>query len=208
MLESWLAAVRILPAIVIERADDAVPLAQTLLDAGLGIMEVTFRTPAGEGAIRAVRAAGVPIRIGAGTLRTGDDCMRARDAGADFGVSPGVTDELLSVGAGSGWPWLPGVTTPSESMRAASAGLLVQKLFPASLPLVDAMAGPFPDVRLVPTGGIDGANAGDYLTRSNVLAVAGTWIAPRALIAAHDFAEIRRRAEAARRLAGAAGDCV
>jgi 2-dehydro-3-deoxyphosphogluconate aldolase/(4S)-4-hydroxy-2-oxoglutarate aldolase len=202
-LESLLRAAVAIPVVALDRADDAVPLARTLADAGLRVVEITLRTAAGLPAIRAIRAAGIPIDVAAGTIRTPSDLIAARDAGATFAISPGATRELIDAARASDFAWLPGVATPSDVMTLADAGYAVQKLFPAHLDLVDALAGPFPDVRFVPTGGIDLGNAGEYLKRRTVLAVAGSWIAPRASIAERAWPEIERRARGASAFASA-----
>jgi 2-dehydro-3-deoxyphosphogluconate aldolase/(4S)-4-hydroxy-2-oxoglutarate aldolase len=202
MLEERLAAIKVFPAIAIDDAAQAVPLARALVAGGIRAMEITFRTPAALAALRAVRAAGVPIALAAGTLRTPDDFDRARAAGAEFAVSPGATPALLAAARGHDLPWLPGAATASEAMALAEAGYRVLKLFPASLALLAALEGPLPDLRWVPTGGVDAGNAADYLARRSVVAVSGTWIAPRELIRAGAFAEIERRAAEASRLVG------
>jgi 2-dehydro-3-deoxyphosphogluconate aldolase / (4S)-4-hydroxy-2-oxoglutarate aldolase len=196
-LEALLRRAVAIPVVAIDRADDAVPLARTLADAGLRIVEITLRTPAGLPAIRAIRAAAIPIDVAAGTIRTPADLNAARDAGAMLAISPGATHALIDAARTAEIAWLPGAATPSDAMTLADAGYRVQKLFPASLDLVDALAGPVPDIRFVPTGGIDLSNAGEYLKRRTVIAVSGSWIAPRALITERAWAEIERRARSA-----------
>jgi 2-dehydro-3-deoxyphosphogluconate aldolase/(4S)-4-hydroxy-2-oxoglutarate aldolase len=206
MLEERLAHIKVFPTVVIDEAAAAVPLARALLDGGLRAMEITFRTSAAEAAIRTVKDSGVAIAVAAGTLRSGADVERACAAGAEFGVSPGATSALVAAVRANGLPWLPGVATASEAMGLAEAGFRVLKLFPASGALLDALAGPLPELRWVPTGGVDATNAADFLARPAVVAVSGTWIAPRALIAAGRFDEIERRAATAARLAGLRSD--
>jgi len=202
-IEQLLHRAVVMPVIALDRADDGVPLARTLADAGLRIVEITLRTPAGLPAIRAIRAANVAIGIAAGTVRTPAELVAARDAGATLAVSPGATHALIDASRSERIAWLPGAATPSEVMALAEAGYAIQKLFPARLDLVDALAGPFPDVRFVPTGGVDLGNAGEFLKRRTVIAVAGSWIAPRQLIAERAWPEIERRARSANAFADA-----
>ncbi len=194
--------------VVLDDAELAVPLAQALCAGGIGGMEITFRTPAAAAAITAVRKSATPIRLGAGTLRTPADVERAVGAGAEFGVSPGATQALIAAVRGARFPWLPGAATASEAMVLAAAEFTMLKMFPASLASIDAYAGPLPDVRWVPTGGVDASNLAHYLERPNVVGVSGTWIAPRALIAARDFTAIERRAREASQLAESTRACL
>ncbi len=196
MIENLLRRAAVIPVIALDRVADAVPLARTLAAAGMAMMEITLRTSAAIPAIRAVRDAGLPIAVAAGTVRTPRDLDAARSAGAVLAISPGSSDALVAAARGTG-AWIPGAATPSEIMRLADAGHSIVKLFPARLELVDALAGPFPDVALLPTGGVDATNAADYLRRSQVIAVSGSWIAPRAAIAEHAWPAIERRARAA-----------
>ncbi|HET6473308.1 MAG TPA: bifunctional 4-hydroxy-2-oxoglutarate aldolase/2-dehydro-3-deoxy-phosphogluconate aldolase [Pseudomonadales bacterium] len=196
-LERLLRRAVAVPVVALDRVDDAVPLARTLANTGLQLVEITLRTAAGLPAIRAIRAANVPLTVAAGTIRTPADLVAARDAGAAFAISPGATRALIDAARATGFAWLPGAATPSEMLTLADAGHSLQKLFPASLDLVDALAGPFPDIRVVPTGGVDIGNAGEYLKRRSVVAVSGSWIAPRALIAERAWPEIERRARSA-----------
>jgi 2-dehydro-3-deoxyphosphogluconate aldolase/(4S)-4-hydroxy-2-oxoglutarate aldolase len=202
MLGEWLASIKVFPAIALDDARDAAPLARALVAGGVRAMEITFRTPAAESALRAVHEAGVSILLGAGTLRSVEDVDRARAAGATFGVSPGATPALIEAIRARAFPWLPGAATASEVMVLSAAGFDVLKLFPASLTTLDALSGPFPDVRWVPTGGVNESNLADYLARPSIVAVSGTWIAPRDLIRRGAFAEIERRAATAARIAG------
>lgn len=206
MLGERLASIKVFPAIALDDARDAVPLARALVAGGIRAMEITFRTPAADAAIRAVCNSDVPILLGAGTLRTVEDVDRARAAGATFGVSPGATPALIEAIRERDFPWLPGAATASEAMVLAAACFDVLKLFPASLTTLDALSAPFPDLRWVPTGGVNEANAADYLARPSVVAVSGTWIAPRDLIRRGAFAEIERRAATAARIAGLRAD--
>ncbi len=197
MLETLLRNAVAIPVIALDHVDDAVPLATRLAKAGLTLMEITLRTGAALTGVRAIRNAQLAIGVAVGTIRTQDDMRAAYDAGAVALISPGSTASLIAAARDIGAPWLPGAGSASEVMALADAGYTIQKLFPARLELVDALAGPFPDVRLLPTGGVTAANAADYLTRPNVLAVSGSWIAPRRLVAEHAWEEIERRARAA-----------
>ncbi len=196
ILEKVLRRATAIPVIALDAVDDAVPLARVLAHAGVTLIEVTLRTPAGIAAIRAIREAGVAIEVAAGTVRTPRDLDAAHAAGATLAISPGATQAMIDAARTAGVRWVPGAATPSEVMTLVDAGHTVQKLFPATLALVDALGGPFPDVVLLPTGGVDADNAREFLQRPNVAAVAGTWIAPRRLIAEHAWDEIERRARA------------
>ena len=189
------------PVIALDRVEDAVPLARCLADAGLTLMEITLRTPAALPALHAIRDANVAIDVAIGTVRSVGDMRAAAQAGAVAMISPGTTPALIEAARDATLPWLPGVSTASEVMALADAGYRIQKLFPSRLDLIDALAGPFPDVTFVPTGGVDQDNARDYLQRPNVIAVSGSWIAPRRLIAERAWDEISRRARAAAALA-------
>ncbi len=183
----------VIPVLVIEDATHAAPLAEALIAGGLPVLEVTLRTPAALDAIAAM--SGVPGGIvGAGTVLTPDDVRAAQDAGAQFAVSPGATDRLLDACEAAGLPILPGAATASEAMRLLERGYGVQKFFPASAiggaPALKALGGPLPQVRFCPTGGIDTANAADYLALDNVLCVGGSWVAPRQLVQKGEWAAI------------------
>lgn len=196
---TWLAerasAARILPVVVIEDAADAVPLARALHDAGLSMIEVTLRTPAALPSIAAIRAALPEVIVGAGTVTDAGEADAAIAAGAQFAVSPGYTPALGLHCRAQALPLLPGVATPTEVMIARADGFDFLKLFPAAacggIALLEALRGPFPEVRFCPTGGIDGDNAADWLARPNVLCIGGSWVAPRASIVKRDWDNIR-----------------
>jgi len=200
MLEQQLRAALVIPVITFDHADDAVPLAQALCDAGVTLLEVALRGAAALDAIRAIRKAQLSITLAAGTVRTPRDLRAAVGAGATLAVSPGSTPALIKAIRTAQLPWLPGASTPSEVMALVDAGYAVQKLFPsnppAGLTLLDTLAGPFPDVRFVPTGGIDADTMRGFFGRPNVVAVAGSWIAPRNLIRAHAWRDIQDHARA------------
>ena len=196
-----LVASPVMPVIVLDRVDDAIPLAEALVSGGIRVLEVTMRTPAAIECVRAIRAAVPGAIVGVGTITNIADMDAARAAGAMFGVSPGTTPALLSHAAGVGFPFLPGSMTPSDVMRALDAGFAAMKLFPAKqaggIEMLNALGGPFPQVLFCPTGGIDAESAPAYLALPNVACVGGSWLAPAALVAKKDWDEIRRRAVAA-----------
>lgn len=196
-----LAGTRVVPVIVIDNPDAAVPLARTLLDAGLHAIEVTLRTPNALEAMRNI-AADVPgILVGAGSLRTADQVEKVCAAGAKFGVSPGSSPSLLDAVDAAGLAFIPGAITPSESLALLDRGYDLQKLFPANVaggvPYLKAIGAPVPEVSFMPTGGVKPDNAGDYLALPNVACVGGSWIAPKDLLANGDFDTIREIAIAA-----------
>ena len=188
----------VMPVIVIDDAAQAVPLARALVDGGVRVLEVTLRTPAALEAIRAIAREVPDAIVGAGTILNPGDLQSARDAGARFGVSPGATPELLHAAHAAGWPFLPGVMTPSDLMTAVAAGYATVKFFPAAqaggVPMLKALGGPFPQVSFCPTGGISLATAPDYLALPNVACVGGSWLTPAALLHARDWAGITRLA--------------
>jgi 2-dehydro-3-deoxyphosphogluconate aldolase/(4S)-4-hydroxy-2-oxoglutarate aldolase len=201
MLEQQLSAALIVPVITFDDADDAEPLARVFCNAGLTLIEVALRSDAALNAIQSICRAQLPISVAAGTVRTPHDMQAAAAAGATLMISPGSTPVLIEAARRTGVPWLPGVSTPSDVMALAESGYHIQKLFPANPPaglaLLDTLAGPFPDIRFVPTGGIDADTMRDFFSRPNVLAVAGSWIAPRNAIRAHAWGDIHDRAAAA-----------
>ncbi len=191
-------AARIIPVITIERVEDAVPLARALVAGGLRCLEITLRTPAAAEAAQAI-AANVPEAVvGVGTVLTPRDLAAARAIGARFALSPGATPELLDAAAAGDLPFVPGVATASELMAALARGLDVVKFFPAvpagGAAALRALAGPFPQARFCPTGGIGAANAAEWLALSNVIAVGGSWLTPPDEIAARAWDAIADRA--------------
>jgi len=179
---------RLLCVAVIDRPDDAVPLAEALLAGGLGVMEVTFRTATAADSIARIRQSLPAVIIGAGTLLTADQAQRAVDAGAQFGVSPGLNEAVLALAQKNKIPFFPGVMTPTEVGRALDLGWKHLKFFPAEaaggLAMVKALAGPFAHtgVQFVPTGGINAANLENYLAVPQVAALGGSWMAERKLV--------------------------
>jgi len=199
-----LAASPVMPVIVLDRVDDAVPLAKALVSGGIRVLEVTMRTAVALDCVRAIRAAVPDAIVGVGTITSIADMDAAREAGAAFGVSPGTTSALLAHAAKMAFPFLPGTMTPSDVMRALDADFSAMKLFPAKqaggVEMLKALAGPFPHVMFCPTGGVDVESASSYLALPNVACVGGSWLAPAALVANKDWNEITHRAQAASRL--------
>lgn len=201
-IADFLARAPVVPVLTIEHLAHAVPLAKALVAGGLTALEITLRTDAALAAIRAIRDA-VPAAVpGVGTVVRASDFAAAAAAGAEFAVSPGFTAELAAAAQVQGaMPFLPGVSTASELMVATAAGFEVLKFFPAEpaggVAALRALAGPFPDVRFCPTGGISADNAGDYLALPNVVAVGGSWVAPKDAVASGDWGRITALARAA-----------
>ncbi len=187
---------RLVCVAVIDHADDAVPLAEALLAGGLNCMEVTFRTAGAAEAIRRIRKNVPCIAIGAGTLLSEDQVKQAVDAGAQFGVSPGLSDEVSRTAQANSWPLFPGVVTPTEIMRALDLGWRHLKFFPAEtfggVNALKALAGPFghTGVKFIPTGGITAATLPNYLALPQVAAIGGSWMAERKLIAEKAWGKI------------------
>jgi 2-dehydro-3-deoxyphosphogluconate aldolase/(4S)-4-hydroxy-2-oxoglutarate aldolase len=204
-LEHSLRELRIVPVIEIAVAADAVPLGQALVEAGLPVAEVTFRTPAAAEAIaRMVRD--VPgLLVGAGTVLSEADVDAAVDAGAHFLVSPGLNPAVVRRAGRAGVPIIPGVASPTEIEAARALGLRLLKLFPAEavggLPLIKAFAAPYPDVMFMPTGGITASTVEAWLQAPNVTACGGSWIATKADISGRRWDDIRCKANEAVRLA-------
>ena len=202
-----LAAARIVPVVVIDNPDHALPLGKALLDGGLDVIEVTYRTAGAQAALTALKALPELI-VGAGTVVRPDQVDSAMAAGAQFLVSPGLSVEVVQRAQAAGIPILPGIATPSDIMTALSLGLSVVKFFPAATlggpSAIKAFSAPFPGLRFVPTGGISAASVSDYLAIPAVLAAGGSWMVDRALIEAEDWAEITRRTAEAVALAAPA----
>ena len=191
----------VIPVIVLDRVADAVPLARALVAGGVRVLEVTLRTPAALAGIEAIARAVPEAIVGAGTLRSAADARAARAAGSAFGVSPGYTAAVAAACRDAGLPLLPGVATASEVMAAQADGLHFLKFFPASaaggIALLEALAGPFPDVRFCPTGGITPATAPLFLALPNVPVCGGSWLTPAAAVAAADWGRITQLARTA-----------
>ncbi|MEA2928419.1 MAG: 2-dehydro-3-deoxyphosphogluconate aldolase / (4S)-4-hydroxy-2-oxoglutarate aldolase [Hyphomicrobiales bacterium] len=196
----------VIPVLTIERAADAVPLARALVVGGLPVIEVTLRTKAALDAVKAIAAEVPDCVVGVGTVTRPADVQSAVKAGAKFLVSPGTPADLLDAFARDSVPVLPGCATVSEAMALAARGFKVLKFFPAEASggtaWLKSVAAPLPEIQFCPTGGIDARNAAAYLACPNVLAVGGSWVAPKDKLASGDFAAISalaREAAALRR---------
>jgi 2-dehydro-3-deoxyphosphogluconate aldolase/(4S)-4-hydroxy-2-oxoglutarate aldolase len=198
----------VMPVIVLDNVADAVPLARALVAGGIRVLEVTLRTAAALDAIRAIAREVPDAILGAGTVVLPADLEAAAAAGARFAVSPGASPDLLDAGRQGPIPLLPGVMTPSDVINALAAGYTAMKLFPAAqaggLGMLKALAGPFPQVRFCPTGGIDAASAPAFLALPNVACVGGSWLTPADRVRAGDWAAISALARAAAALRPAA----
>lgn len=199
-LDTLLAQAPVLPVLAFDDLAHAVPLARTLVAAGLPVLEVTLRSAIATEAIRRIVGEVEGAIVGAGTVLTRADLDRVAAAGARFAISPGATAALYDAAADSELPFLPGVATASDLMAGMERGLARFKLFPASSlggpALLKAWAGPFPGARFCPTGGIDAASAAAWLALANVMTVGGSWMAPPARIAAGDWDGIAALARA------------
>ncbi|WP_369600312.1 bifunctional 4-hydroxy-2-oxoglutarate aldolase/2-dehydro-3-deoxy-phosphogluconate aldolase [Hahella sp. SMD15-11] len=194
-LETYFDGQPLVPVIVVEQAEHAVPLGRALLDAGIRVLEVTLRTPCALEAIRRLREALPEAVVGAGTVTTVRQYREVEEAGGQFVISPGVTQALLEYGEHSPAPYLPGVATISEMMMGYEMGYRRFKLFPAvvagGVAALKSFAGPFPDVSFCPTGGIGQKNMSEFLAQSNVFAVGGSWLTPAPQVRDGDWAGIR-----------------
>lgn len=194
----------VIPVIVVQRLEQAVPLARALVEGGVKVLEVTLRTPVALAAIEAIARAVPEAVVGAGTLRLPADARAARDAGSTFAVSPGYTAALGAACREAGLPLLPGVATGSEVMTAMADGLRFLKFFPAvqagGIPMLKALAGPFPDIAFCPTGGITPETAPQFLALPNVAVCGGSWLTPADAVEQGDWPRITRLAREAQAL--------
>ena len=191
----------VIPVIAIDKFEHAIPLAKALVAGGIRVLEITLRTEHGLPAIRAIAESVPDAIVGVGTLTSPEEFVASRDAGAVFGVSPGLTPALIDAAKRSGLPLLPGVMTPSEVMAAREAGFRQLKLFPAvpagGIGMLNGIAGPLGDVSFCPTGGISQETAPQFLACKNVVCVGGSWLTPKAAIDAGDWDKITELARAA-----------
>jgi len=191
----------VIPVIVIHRLEDAVPMAQALVDGGVKVLEITLRTPVALKCMEAIAKAVPQAIVGAGTIRTVVDAQAAKDVGCVFGVSPGYTSEIGRYCRNIGLPLLPGVATASEVMEANADGHGFLKFFPATaaggIPMLKALAGPFPEVAFCPTGGITVETAPQFLALPNVKVCGGSWLTPADAVEAKDWARITKLAREA-----------
>ncbi|WP_410647059.1 bifunctional 4-hydroxy-2-oxoglutarate aldolase/2-dehydro-3-deoxy-phosphogluconate aldolase [Amycolatopsis sp. cmx-4-54] len=194
----------VMPVVVLDDADDAVPTARALLAGGIGVIELTLRTPAALASIERIAAEVPEIVIGAGTITAPEHAKQAADAGAKFLVTPGCTDAVLDAAFDTGLPFLPGASTVSEAMRLAERGLTALKFFPAEasggVAYLKSIGGPLPGLKFCPTGGITVKTAPDYLALSNVGCIGGSWLTPKDALAAKDFGKIEAFAAEASKL--------
>lgn len=195
----------VLPVLVIEEVGLALDLARALHDGGIRVLEVTLRTPRALDALSAIRRELPQLLVGAGTLIHAGQFNEAKDAGAQFAVSPGFTERLAAAAQDSGLPYLPGVMTPSEVLLALEHGYRSLKLFPAdgasSVKMLKSFKGPFTGIRFCPTGGVTPDNLLSFLRLPNVACVGGTWVAPSNLVRARAWDQITQLAAEARALA-------
>jgi len=193
-IRSVLSASLLMPVITIKHPDDAIPLCQALFDGGVRVMEITLRTEHGLNAIKAVREALPKAWVGAGTVTSLAQYRQAETAGAQFIVTPGVTEAILEFSLTSEAPLLPGVSTASELLLGYGLGYREFKFFPAEVaggaPAIKALGGPFPDATFCPTGGIRRETAREYLALTNVQTVGGSWLTPEEVVAQKDWAQI------------------
>ncbi len=191
----------VIPVIVINRLEDAVPMAQALVDGGVRVLEVTLRTPIALQCMEAIARSVPDALLGAGTVRSAADAQAAKDAGCSFAVSPGYTSTIGRACRDIGLPLLPGTATGSEVMQANADGYFFLKFFPAmqagGIPMLKALAGPFTDVVFCPTGGITLETAPQFLALPNVKVCGGSWLTPADAVAAKDWARISHLAREA-----------
>ena len=190
-----IAACGVVPVVVLEDAKDAKPLAEALVEGGLPVVEVTFRTAAAEESIRIMAEAYPDMLVGAGTVLSVEQAQRAVNAGAKFIVSPGFDEEVVDWCLANNVPVYPGIITPSEATKAVKRGLKIVKFFPAEqfggVATIKALAAPFTTLKFMPTGGINAKNIRDYLTNSKIIAFGGSWMVKGDLVKAGDFAKIK-----------------
>jgi 2-dehydro-3-deoxyphosphogluconate aldolase / (4S)-4-hydroxy-2-oxoglutarate aldolase len=205
---SRLGALRVIPVITIEDSKTALLLADALLDGGLPIAEITFRTPAAVQAIQIMANERPGLLIGAGTVLTSDDLQAAKAAGARFCVAPGLNPEMVKQAQDVNLPFIPGVATPSEIEQALSLGCTTLKFFPAEalggIEMLNSLSGPYAHkgLKFIPTGGVTPSNMEDYLACMAVIAVGGTWIAKRQDVMQGKWQEIQDRCEEAVQIVG------
>lgn len=200
-IQEILSAAPVVPVIVIDELEDAIPLARALYNGGLRALEVTLRTPVAAEAVKQIKEALPEAYVGTGTVVDKASFEASVNAGADFMVSPGVSSELLELAKSSDIPFLPGAATPSEAMELASHGFKFLKFFPAEAaggaPMLKSIGGPLPQVTFCPTGGISLESAPKYLALNNVVCVGGTWMLDKSLIANKDWQAIEALAKQA-----------
>ncbi|MFT4615342.1 MAG: 2-dehydro-3-deoxyphosphogluconate aldolase/(4S)-4-hydroxy-2-oxoglutarate aldolase [Bacteroidia bacterium] len=200
ILEEQLLQSRVLPVITALDIPSTVRLAQALAEGGMGCVEITLRSAAGLDSLRAVKQALPKLLVAAGTITHPRQVIQAQEAGADLCLSPGISAELLQAAHTAAMPFVPGVATASEIMLGSNHGLHIFKYFPASQggpPALKAFAGPFPDARFCPTGGLNPDNFRDYLALPNVICCGGSWMVAKELVSGERWEEITSLAHAA-----------
>lgn len=194
-MNNLIAQYGVVPVVVLEDEKDALPLAEALIKGGLPVAEVTFRTAAAEGSIKAMCEAYPEMLVGAGTVLSVEQVDRALKAGARFIVTPGFDEEVVDYCLGNNIPVYPGTVTPSEVTKAVKRGLNICKFFPAEqyggVSTIKALSAPFTTVKFMPTGGVSAKNLKDYLSCSKIVACGGSWMVKGDLIKAHEFDKIR-----------------
>lgn len=199
---SRLARSIVVPVVVIDDAKDAVPTANAMVAGGIDVMEITFRTAAAPDAIKAVAENCPDMLVGAGTILNLEQCKLAVEMGAKFIVSPGINPEVVTWCLDNGIAVAPGCVTPTEIMMAINLGLKVVKFFPANvyggLNAMKNLAAPFVGIKFMPTGGVNTANIKDYVSAPFIHAVGGSWVCPKADIAAGNFEKITQLCAEAR----------
>lgn len=184
----------VIPVMVIKKLEQAVPLARALVAGGIHVLEITLRTPVAMDAILSIRREVAGAIVGAGTVTRGEELAEIAEAGAVFAISPGLTAELLEAANQGPIPLIPGIATVSELMAGMALGYSHFKFFPAEaaggVKMLQAFAGPFPQVTFCPTGGITSANYREYLGLKNVACIGGSWVAPQEAIGRGDWARI------------------
>ncbi|MCI6701244.1 MAG: bifunctional 4-hydroxy-2-oxoglutarate aldolase/2-dehydro-3-deoxy-phosphogluconate aldolase [Solobacterium sp.] len=194
-MNNLIAQYGVVPVVVLEDEKDALPLAEALIKGGLPVAEVTFRTAAAEGSIKAMCEAYPEMLVGAGTVLSVEQVDRALKAGARFIVTPGFDEEVVDYCIANNIPVYPGTVTPSEVTKAVKRGLNICKFFPAEqyggVSTIKALSAPFTTVKFMPTGGVSAKNLKDYLSCSKIVACGGSWMVKGDLIKAHEFDKIR-----------------
>ncbi|WP_233862218.1 bifunctional 4-hydroxy-2-oxoglutarate aldolase/2-dehydro-3-deoxy-phosphogluconate aldolase [Paraburkholderia adhaesiva] len=195
----------VIPVLAFDSAAQGENVSRALHAGGVKVLEITLRTAAGLEAIKRAAQIAPDIVVGVGTITKPEHCALAKNAGAKFGVSPGLTREIHDASLDAGLPLLPGVMTPSDIIAAMELGYEIVKFFPAvpagGIAMLNAFHGPFPTLKFCPTGGITPETAPNFLALPNVVCVGGSWLTPKAALAAEDWAEVTRLAHAASELA-------
>ncbi|MDR2568816.1 MAG: bifunctional 4-hydroxy-2-oxoglutarate aldolase/2-dehydro-3-deoxy-phosphogluconate aldolase [Oscillospiraceae bacterium] len=200
-IQEKIANIKLIPVIKLDHAEDAIPLAKALIEGGLPVMEITFRTDAAEESIRAVSKAYPDVLTGAGTVITLEQVKKAHSAGAKYIVTPGISRPVIEYCCLNNIPVYPGACTPTEIIQVMEFGLDVVKFFPAEqyggLSTIKALSAPFPQIKFIPTGGISESNLKEYLTFQKILACGGSWMVKDDLIKAKNFKEIKNKTKEA-----------